>query len=80
MPAPLGGARIAARDGSRGARTRRRSSPPAIERLQDYQDDDYARDFLARLERFKEIEQRHGDGSGRLLEETARQLALGDGL
>ncbi len=47
-----------------------------IERLQDYQDDNYARDFLARLERFKEIEQRHGDGSGRLLEETARQLAL----
>ena len=47
-----------------------------IERLQDYQDDDYARDFLARLERFKEIERRHGDGSGRLLEETARQLAL----
>ena len=34
------------------------------------------RDFLARLEPFKDIEQRHGDGSGRLLEETARQLAL----
>jgi indolepyruvate ferredoxin oxidoreductase beta subunit len=47
-----------------------------IERLQDYQDDNYARDFLARLERFKEIERSHGDGSGRLLEETARQLAL----
>ena len=47
-----------------------------IERLQDDQDDNYARDFLARLERFEEIEQRHGDGSGRLLEETARQLAL----
>ena len=59
---------------SRGKRAP--SSPPAIERLQDYQDDNYARDFLARLERFKEIEQRHGDGSGRLLEETARQLAL----
>src|SRR3954454_19552545 len=41
-----------------------------IERLQDYQDDNYARDFLAQLERFKEIERSHGDGSGRLLEET----------
>jgi indolepyruvate ferredoxin oxidoreductase beta subunit len=48
----------------------------AIERLQDYQDAGYVRDFLARLERFREIERQHGDGSGRLLEETARQLAL----
>ena len=62
------------------ARLRGRSAhdrrPPAIERLHDYQDHDYARDFLARLERFQEIERQHGDGSGRLLEETARQLAL----
>ena len=36
----------------------------------------YVRDYLARLERFQEIERQHGDGSGRLLEETARQLAL----
>ena len=48
----------------------------AIERLHDYQDHAYVRDFLARLERFQEIERQHGDGSGRLLEETARQLAL----
>ena len=43
-----------------------------VERLHDYQDDRYVRDFLARLE----IERQCGDGSGRLLEETARQLAL----
>ena len=48
-----------------------------IERLNDYQDADYARDFLARLTRFQEIERQHGDRSGRLLAETARQLALG---
>jgi indolepyruvate ferredoxin oxidoreductase beta subunit len=47
-----------------------------MERLQDYQDASYVRDFLARLERSREIERQHGDGSGRLLEETARQLAL----
>jgi indolepyruvate ferredoxin oxidoreductase beta subunit len=49
----------------------------AIERLNDYQDAGYARDFLARLDRFRAIEQRLGDGSGRLVAETARQLALG---
>ncbi|HEX5846556.1 MAG TPA: indolepyruvate oxidoreductase subunit beta family protein [Rhodoplanes sp.] len=49
----------------------------AIERLNDYQDTEYAKDFLARLRRFQEIEQQWGDGSGRLLAETARQLALG---
>jgi indolepyruvate ferredoxin oxidoreductase, beta subunit len=49
----------------------------AVERLNDYQDADYAREFLARLGRFQQIEQRHGDGSGRLLAEVARQLALG---
>jgi indolepyruvate ferredoxin oxidoreductase, beta subunit len=48
----------------------------AIERLTDYQDTSYARDFLARLARFQDIERQHGDGSGRLLAETARQLAL----
>src|SRR5262249_41396985 len=48
----------------------------ALERLGDYQDANYARDFLARLRPFQDIEQRHGGGSGRLLAETARQLAL----
>jgi indolepyruvate ferredoxin oxidoreductase beta subunit len=48
----------------------------AIERLTDYQDADYAKYLLRRLERFQEIERRHGDGSGRLLAEVARQLAL----
>jgi indolepyruvate ferredoxin oxidoreductase, beta subunit len=48
----------------------------ALERLGDYQDADYARDFLARLKPIQDVERRHGDGSGRLLAETARQLAL----
>jgi indolepyruvate ferredoxin oxidoreductase beta subunit len=48
-----------------------------IERLADYQDLDYARDYLARLKPAAEADKRHGDGSGRLLAETARELALG---
>jgi indolepyruvate ferredoxin oxidoreductase beta subunit len=48
----------------------------ALERLGDYQDAGYARDFLARLKPIQEIERQHGDRSGRLLAETARQLAL----
>jgi indolepyruvate ferredoxin oxidoreductase, beta subunit len=47
-----------------------------IERLTDYQDPAYAREFLARLAPFKEIERERGDGSGALLAESARQLAL----
>jgi indolepyruvate ferredoxin oxidoreductase, beta subunit len=47
-----------------------------IERLVDYQDAAYARYYIARLRPFARIEQRNGDGSGRLLEETARQFAL----
>jgi indolepyruvate ferredoxin oxidoreductase beta subunit len=59
-----------------------------IERLTDYQDPNYAKDYLARLERFREVERAHpppcpppqaggGEGGGeRLLSETARQLAL----
>jgi indolepyruvate ferredoxin oxidoreductase, beta subunit len=47
-----------------------------IDRLNDYQDADYAKDYLARLERFRELERAHGDGSERLIAETARQLAL----
>jgi indolepyruvate ferredoxin oxidoreductase, beta subunit len=48
----------------------------ALERLGDYQDADYARDFLMRLKPIEDIERQHGDGTGRLLAETARQLAL----
>jgi indolepyruvate ferredoxin oxidoreductase beta subunit len=48
-----------------------------IERLADYQDIDYARDYLARLKPVADTETRHGDGSCRLLAETARELALG---
>jgi indolepyruvate ferredoxin oxidoreductase beta subunit len=47
-----------------------------IERLTDYQDRAYAREFLARLAPLQEIERQRGDGSGALLAEAARQLAL----
>jgi indolepyruvate ferredoxin oxidoreductase beta subunit len=47
-----------------------------VERLVDYQDEAYARDYLSRLARFLDIEAQRGDGSARLLAETARQLAL----
>jgi indolepyruvate ferredoxin oxidoreductase beta subunit len=48
-----------------------------IERLADYQDIAYARDYLALLKPIAEADKRHGDGSGLLLAETARELALG---
>src|SRR5262249_15542855 len=48
----------------------------AIERLAEFQDLSYARQFLARLARLQEIERQNGNGSGALLAETARQLAL----
>ena len=48
-----------------------------IERLADYQDVAYARDYLDRLKPVAEAEQPHGNGSGLLLAETARELALG---
>jgi indolepyruvate ferredoxin oxidoreductase beta subunit len=48
-----------------------------IERLADYQDIDYARDYLAKLKPIAEIDRRHGGGAGLLLAETARELALG---
>jgi indolepyruvate ferredoxin oxidoreductase, beta subunit len=48
-----------------------------IERLADYQDAGYARDYLARLAPVAEADRRHGGGSGRLIAETARELALG---
>lgn len=47
-----------------------------VERLIDYQDLAYARSYLDRLAPIAEAERRHGDGSGRLLTETARELAL----
>ena len=48
-----------------------------IERLADYQDIAYARDYLDHLAPIAEADRRHSDGSGRLLAETARELALG---
>src|SRR6202008_3048857 len=48
-----------------------------IERLADYQDVAYARDYLDRLKPIAEIGRRHGGGSGRLRARTARELALG---
>jgi indolepyruvate ferredoxin oxidoreductase beta subunit len=47
-----------------------------IDRLADYQDVAYARDYLDRLKAVAEADRRHGAG-GRLLAETARELALG---
>jgi indolepyruvate ferredoxin oxidoreductase beta subunit len=48
-----------------------------VERTADYQDLDYAKAYMARLRPFTDIETRHPDRNGRLLAETARQLALG---
>jgi indolepyruvate ferredoxin oxidoreductase, beta subunit len=48
-----------------------------IARLIDYQDLAYARDYVERLRPIAELERRCGDGSGHLVGETARQLALG---
>jgi len=48
-----------------------------VERLADYQNIAYARDYLDRLKPIAEIDRRHGNGSGLLLAETARELALG---
>ncbi len=60
-----------------------RAVPPAAEivragiaRLADYQNLAYARRYIERLRPFVELERTRGDGSGRLLTETARQLAL----
>jgi indolepyruvate ferredoxin oxidoreductase beta subunit len=47
-----------------------------IARLVDYQDLDYAHEYLRRLLPVLHIEQRRGEGRQRLLGETARQLAL----
>jgi indolepyruvate ferredoxin oxidoreductase beta subunit len=48
-----------------------------ITRLADYQDADYAREYLTRLAPIAEADHRHGGGSGRLVAECARELALG---
>ena len=48
-----------------------------IQRTADYQDLDYARAYVARLRPFIDIETQHPTERGRLLSETARQLALG---
>jgi len=48
-----------------------------VERLADYQNVDYARLYLNRLAPLLETEARYGDGSGKLIAETARELALG---
>jgi indolepyruvate ferredoxin oxidoreductase beta subunit len=48
-----------------------------VERTADYQDLDYAKAYLERLRPFIDIEVKHPDRNGRLLAETARQLALG---
>jgi indolepyruvate ferredoxin oxidoreductase beta subunit len=45
-------------------------------RLADYQDVDYAGEYLDRLLPLRDADARHGDGRGRLLTETARYLAL----
>jgi indolepyruvate ferredoxin oxidoreductase beta subunit len=47
-----------------------------IERLADYQDVAYARQYLDRLKPIAEADKHHG-GAGQLLAETARELALG---
>jgi indolepyruvate ferredoxin oxidoreductase beta subunit len=48
-----------------------------ILRTADYQDAAYARDYLDRLRPVADAERNHGSGSGALLAETARELALG---
>jgi indolepyruvate ferredoxin oxidoreductase, beta subunit len=48
-----------------------------IGRLADYQDVAYAREYLDKLKPVAEAERKHGNGSGALLAETARELALG---
>ncbi|MFC0133245.1 indolepyruvate oxidoreductase subunit B [Massilia eurypsychrophila] len=61
-----------------------RDFPAAVEptltagvlRMADYQDEKYATDYLDRLAAICELDRRHGDGTYRLLNETARYLAL----
>lgn len=48
----------------------------ALVRLADFQDPDYAAEYLERLQPILAIDGRYGDGGFRLLGETARHLAL----
>ena len=48
-----------------------------LARLKDYQDSAYAQLYLERLKPMAVLEHSHGDGSGRLILEVARYLALG---
>ncbi len=48
-----------------------------IERTADYQDVAYAREYLDRLKPVVEADRKHANGSGVMLAETARELALG---
>jgi indolepyruvate ferredoxin oxidoreductase beta subunit len=48
-----------------------------IERVADYQNVAYARDYLDRLKPVAEADRQYGNSSGLLLSETARELALG---
>lgn len=47
-----------------------------MRRLIDYQDRRYADEYLVSIGRIRELDQKHGDGTWRLLSETARHLAL----
>lgn len=47
-----------------------------VGRLVDYQDEAYARSFLDRLEPIRDLDSHYGDRQFRLLNETARYLAL----
>lgn len=48
-----------------------------VARLKDYQDSVYAQIYLERLKPIAMLEHSYGDGTGRLITETARYLALG---
>lgn len=76
---PVLGARLA-EHGERIARAFPAAVAPilaaGVKRTADYQDSRYATEYLDRLEAVRALDQRHGDGSWRLLAETARYLAL----
>jgi indolepyruvate ferredoxin oxidoreductase beta subunit len=78
-PAPAVGPRLA----GLAARIRAAFPPPAqanllagVRRLADYQDVEYAGEYLDRLAPVRDADARHGDAWQRLLVETARYLAL----
>ena len=49
---------------------------PAIQRLAEYQDLRYAKEYLDRLDPVRDLDAQYGDGQFTLLHETARYLAL----